>query len=160
MVKIDTLFAESKISRISELEIERYITFFTSSYLDNLEHSRAVAASFPRWSIISGYYAMHDLTKLLIAKQFRIKIELEVHATTIKVLKELLKNKELDTFMENGYREFVGLANDLVQAKEERTRVQYYTGSDFMKLEYTKKAAEFIKEIVEPYITKINSLLK
>ncbi len=83
MVKIDTLFNEKKISRISELELGRYVNFFESSYKDNLEHSKKNILEFPRWSIISGYYAMHDITKLFIAKKFRIKIDFEVHATTI-----------------------------------------------------------------------------
>lgn len=104
MVKIETLFKEGKIRRISEIELERYTNFFQNSYGDNLEHSKAVLDKFPRWSIISGYYAMHDITKLLLAEKFRIKVELEVHATTIKVLRELVKNKGILNLMEKGYR--------------------------------------------------------
>ena len=95
MVKIETLLKENKISKINELELNRYVNFFNNSYQDNLNHCKANIESFPRWSIISGYYAMHDITKLLLAKRFRIKIEMEVHATTIKVLSELIRNKEL-----------------------------------------------------------------
>ena len=88
MVKIEKLLQEGKLSRISELELERYTNFFKHSYLDNFHHGQAVLKTFPRWSIISGYYAMHDITKLLLAKQFRLKVELEVHATTI-ILKKI-----------------------------------------------------------------------
>lgn len=62
---------------------------------------------------------MHDITKLLIAKKFRLKIELEVHATTIKVLRELVKDKEVTKLIEKGYREFISLANDLAEAKRQ-----------------------------------------
>ncbi|MBI3623111.1 hypothetical protein HY212_03470 [Candidatus Pacearchaeota archaeon] len=160
MVKIENLINEGKISKISELEIERYVNFFENSYKNNLKHSKANLKSFPRWSTISGYYAMHDITKLLLAKKFRLKIEFEVHATTIKALKELIKNKEILTLIEKGYKAFISLANDLAEARKERVKVQYYTGTKFMHEEYKKRAEEFYKTIVLKYIGKIKELLK
>ena len=159
MVKIEILIAEGKISKVSELELARYTNFFENSCKDNLEHSKSVKESFPRWSIISGYYAMHDITKLLLAKKFRLKIELEVHATTIKALKELIQNKLLLELIEKGYEEFLFLANDLAEGKKERVKTQYFTGTEYMKEEYRKRAEEFLKNIVEPYIEKIGRLL-
>ncbi len=159
MVKIEILLNEGKISKIREFEIDRYTNFFENSYRDNLEHSKSNQNAFPRWSIISGYYAMHDITKLLLAKQFRIKIELEVHATTIKVLRELIKNKEILALIEEGYRQFISLANDLAEAKKERTKAQYYTGTAFMKEVFQKKSENFLKTTVEPYIQRITKLL-
>ena len=160
MVKIDTLLRKKKISLINELEIDRYVNFFDNSYKDSLNHSNKNKEEFPRWSIISGYYAMHDITKLLLVKKFKIKIELEVHATTIKVLHEFIKNKEIIHLIENGYKEFLNLANDLEEAKKERVKVQYYTGTKFLKEEYKKRAEEFYVEIVMPYLEKIKELLK
>ena len=160
MVKIETLLNEGKISKISELELNRYINFFENSYKDNLEHSKANINNFPRWSVISGYYTMHDITKLLLAKKFRIKIELEVHATTIKVLRELITRKEILRLIEKGYKEFLSLANDLAEAKDERVKVQYYTGTEFMHEEYLKRAKEFYETIVSKYLEKIKELLK
>ena len=89
MVKIEVLENEGKISRIRETELDRYTNFYTESYEDNLKHSEATLETYPRWSIISGYYSMHDISKLVIAKVYRFKVEREVHATTIKVLREL-----------------------------------------------------------------------
>ena len=157
--KINNLFKNYRVSKLNELEIERYVNFFDNSYKDNLEHSKAIVQSFPRWSIISGYYAMHDITKLLLAKIFRIKIELEVHATTIKVLDELIKNKEILSLIKKGYEEFISLANDLAEAKKERVKTQYYTGTEFMKEQYKERANEFLKDTVLPYIEKIKGLL-
>ncbi|MFH1631190.1 MAG: hypothetical protein ABIA21_03135 [Candidatus Aenigmatarchaeota archaeon] len=159
MVSIEILITEGKVSRIRELEIERYINFFKNSYRDNLEHCEANMNNFPRWSIISGYYAMHDITKLLIAKRFRLKIEFEVHATTIKVLKILINDKTILKMMEDGYREFITLANDLAEAKKERTKAQYYTGSSFMKEQFQKMSKEFLSDTVIPYIEKIKKLI-
>ncbi len=159
MVKIEKLLHEGKLSRIGELELKRYTNFFKHSYLDNFSHGQAVLKTFPRWSIISGYYAMHDITKLLLAKQFRLKVELEVHATTIKVLEEAVKNQELIGMLKQGYHEFISLANDLAEAKKERVKSQYYTGSEYLDVEYKKRAYSFIHDVVEPFLKKINLLL-
>jgi len=159
MVKIDTLFKSEKISRINELELERYLNFFENFYIENLEHCKKNLTEFPRWSIISGYYLMHDVTKFLIAKKFNIKIDFKVHLTTIQLLSELIKNKELIISLKRGYKEFLTLANELDEAKKERTKAQYYTGTVFMKEEYKKRAIEFLKNI-EDYINKIKELIK
>jgi len=159
MVKIEALLREKKISKINELELKRYVDFFENSYKDNLEHSKYNIKTFPRWSIISGYYAMHDATKLFLSKSFRIKIDFEVHSTTIKVLKELIDNKEILNLIERGYKEFLSLANDLAEAKKNRVKMQYYTGTKFMKEEYSKKAEEFHNAIVLVYLEKIRRLL-
>ena len=160
MVKIETLIKEGKVSKINELELERYINFFDKSYKNNLEHSNFVLEKFPRWSIISGYYAMHDIAKLFLAKEFRLKIDYEVHATTIKVLKELIKNKEILKLIEKGYEEFITIANDLAEAKKDRVKVQYYTGTEYMEQEYKKRAKEFLNKIVELFLFKINKLME
>lgn len=160
MGKIESLMKEGKISRINELELERYVNFFSESYRDNLEHSEANMVDFPRWSIISGYYAMHDITKLLLAKNFRIKIDFEVHKTTIAALRQLIKNKQLLALMDKGHKEFLSLANDLAEAKKERVKAQYYTGTQFMHEEYLKRAKKFHGEVVLKYLEKMEKLLK
>ncbi len=158
MVKIEHLIRTGVVSRINELELPRYLNFFGNSHKNNLEHCRAVIKTFPRWSIISGYYAMHDITKLLLAKQYRLKVEFKVHETTIKLLRELIKNKELTRLAEKGYKEFLTLANDLAEAKKDRVKAQYYTGTEYMKQQYEKRAQEFLKETVEPYLHKMQKL--
>jgi hypothetical protein len=102
---------------------------------------------------------MHDLTKLLLAKRFSIKIDMQVHTTTILVVKGLLKNRQLISLLDKGHKEFLSLANDLAEGKRERVKAQYYTGTDFMHKEYLKRAEEFHKEIVLPYINKMRRLI-
>jgi len=159
MVKIEVLITEGKLSKISDLELDRYINFFESSYKENLECSKFTMIKFARWSIISGYYAMHDITKLLLAKKFSLKIEFEVHATAIKALRELIKNKKLLDMIEEGHKQFISLANDLAEGKKERVKAQYYTGTEYMKQEYIKRAKEFHEETVKNYLEAINKLL-
>ena len=60
MPSIDELAERGKISRILETERERYLNFFQTSYRDDLEHCDYVLEHFPRWSIISGHYAMSE----------------------------------------------------------------------------------------------------
>lgn len=160
MVSIETLFQEKKISRISELELARYLNFFESSSRDNLNHSKENLEKFPRWSIISGYYAMHDLAKLFIAKKFRIKIEKKVHSTTIKVLKTLSKRKDLPRLLEIGYKEFKNLILELEIARKERIKVQYYTGTPYLEKIYVKRAKWFVENVVEKFILKMTRLIK
>ena len=160
MVKIEILQKEGKISRIKETELDRYLEFFTESYQDNFKHSESNLEAYPRWSIISGYYSMHDISKLLIAKIYRFKIDREVHSTAIKALRELLKDDEALNFIEEGYEEFQALADELSDAKKDRVKVQYYTGTEFMKEKYKERALEFNKDIVKPYIERITKLLE
>jgi len=160
MAKIEYLIKKRKILIIKELEIERYKNFLESSYKNNLRHSKANMISFPRWSIISGYYAMHDITKLFLAVKFKIKVEKEVHATTIDAFKELIKNKELLELINFGYKEFLSLAQDLEEAKKERVKIQYYTNTRYLYEEYKKRAEDFFNRYSLNFITKMQKLLK
>ena len=160
MEKIELLEKDGKISRIKETELSRYTDFFTESYQDNLKHSESTLSQFPRWSIISGYYAMHDISKLLIAKLYRFKLDSNVHSTAIELLRELLKDKETLRLIEAGYEEFQSLAQELSDAKKERVKVQYYTGTAFMREKYKKRALEFFNETVKVYTAKIKKLLE
>src|SRR3989338_9928282 len=90
-INIESYFKKRLISRIAETEIPRYINFFENSYKENLEHCKFCLEKFPRWSLISGYYAMHDITKLFLAKKFSIKVDFNVHKTTIQILRKIIK---------------------------------------------------------------------
>ena len=158
MKKIAFLFKSGKISKIPETEKLRYLNFFSNSYKENLEHCKFNLEKFPRGSIISGYYSMHDLTKLFLADEFNIKIEFNVHQTTIETLKQLIKDEKIINMLNLGYKEFLNLLNDLTTAKNKRTKAQYYTGTAFMKEKYKKEAFDFLNKLVMPYINKLISI--
>lgn len=184
--KLEVYLKQGLITKIIETELPRYLQFFEHTVKENKEHAEAVKESFPRWSIISGYYAMHDaedslncvafsgnpldrefwtkrrilcITKLFLAKQFSIKIELKVHKTAISLMKSLCNQKEILELLQTAYDEFLKMANDLAEAKTERVKAQYYTGSKFMKEKYKEKAEQFLKDTVDPYLLKMHSLL-
>lgn len=147
------------ISKIVETELPRYLNFFEKTSKENYAHAQEVLKKFPRWSIISGYYAMHDVTKLFLAKHFHIKVDFKVHKTTIELIRSISPNKEISQLLKEGYDEFIAMANDLADAKEERIKAQYYTGSEFMKEKYQEKAIHFINEVVNPYLEKMQILI-
>ncbi len=157
--EMKSLIDSEKIRRIPEMERERYLGFFKNSHLDNLQHSKHVMDSFPRWSIISGYYAMHDITKLYLAREFDIKIEKDVHYATITVLSEVLKDEELVSLFESGYEEYLSMAEELTSAKRERAKAQYYTGTPFSSENFKRRARKFHDEKVVPYIEKIHVVM-
>lgn len=103
---------------------------------------------------------MHDITKLLLAQQFNIKVDFKVHNTTITLMSLLVKDNWLQRQIKQGYKEFLTLANDLEEAHAQRTKTQYYTGSSFSKEQATKKAEQFLNEIVILYLKKVSQLLK
>ena len=160
MPSLDHLVESGKISRISETERDRYLNFYLVSYQDNIEHSSYVLEHFPRWSIISGYYAMHDATKLLIAKGYGYKIDEDVHSTTIAFMSELLKDDELIDLFQSGYRAYQEMAGELHGAREERRKAQYYTGTPFARDYFKKRSKKFHDEVAEPYIEKIFVLME
>ena len=161
MVNLDIFFEEEKLFRINEFEIERYVNFFNNSYLDNLEHARFVLNKYPRWAIISGYYAMHDIAKLFLAKEYGLKLGyFDVHLTTIKVLSEILEDEKIVEIIQESYDDYIDLSEDLNKAKKLRAKTQYYTGSDFSKLEFEKKAREFVELKVCLFIKKIKALME
>ena len=157
---LDKYIKRKLASKIIETESERYLNFFDNTYKENLEHCKFVIENFPRWSIVSGYYAMHDITKLFLAKKFNIKIDFNVHKTTLDLLKEVVNDKEILKLLKTGYKEFIETANDLARARKERTKAQYYTGTEFMKEKYKEKAKDFLNKIVIPYLNKINDIIR
>ena len=157
-MELDYFIKKGLANKIVETELQRYTNFFTNSYNENLEHCKFVLSTFPRWSIISGYYAMHDITKLFLVEKFQIKIDAKVHKTVIKIMETITKDKETLKLLKIGYEEFTKMAADLVEAKGHRQKAQYYTGSEFMKEKYRETAGDFLKNTVLPYLEKIKNL--
>jgi hypothetical protein len=102
---------------------------------------------------------MHDMTKLYLSKKFRIKIEEEIHSTTIRILNYVLKNEEIISLIKLGYMEFLTMAQDLHEAKKERVKAQYYTGTEFSRETFQKRAKDFEKEVVNPFLEKMKKLI-
>ena len=82
--------------RLPATERNNYLSFHEHSYQDNLNHAEKNMLEFPRWSVISGYYAMHDVTKLFLAKQYNLKVSApDIHTKTIEALEACIKEDEV-----------------------------------------------------------------
>ena len=73
-LKYEDFLRMGVIRRLPEVEREKYLSFHERLWKEDFRTCRLLINKSPRWSIISGYYAMHDLAKYLLAKKFNIKI--------------------------------------------------------------------------------------
>ena len=155
---------------LPEVEKESWIKFHENAYKDDLKHAEKDLIEFPRWSIISGYYAMHNITKLYLGKIHNVKIVGEqVHSKALKALSKfiqdkkekekvigLLKKAEISFFNVLQLEEKT-LPLMLRKGKTERGKTQYYS-KDFSDIK-SKKSVYFLDNIVKPYIEIMEGML-
>ena len=65
----DELVKLGTIRKLGEMERRDYSKFYEDAWREDLNVAKEILHVSPKWSIISGYYAMHDLTKLFLAKK-------------------------------------------------------------------------------------------
>lgn len=155
-------------------EKNNYVEFHERAYREDLKHSEKNIIEFPRWSIISGYYAMHDITKLFLAEKFNIKVSSpDIHSKTIDILEQTIKDSKLKERLlvllkeaKTTYYNIERLKEKtlpilLKKGKQERGKSQYYTQDFNIKTNINaQKSTYFLEEIVKPYIKLIQGLLK
>lgn len=155
---------------LPEVEKESWIKFHENAYKDDLKHTEKDLIEFPRWSIISGYYSMHDITKLYLGKIHNVKIVGEnIHSKTLKCLSkfiqdekekekviELLKKAEISFFNVMRLEEKI-IPLMLRKGKTERGKTQYYS-KDFSDTT-SQKSVYFFDNIVKPYVGIMEGML-
>jgi len=151
-----------------------YIKFHENAFEEDLIHAEKNVLEFPRWSIISGYYCMHDVTKLFLAKKFNIKIASpDIHSKTIEALEHFIKDNELkkkllellddakDIYYSTERLKEKILPVLLRRAKQERGKAQYYSEDYTKEMKVnSQKASYFLDTIVKPYVEIIKGLMK
>lgn len=155
-------------------EIDNYLEFHKNAFDEDLRHAEKNVLEFPRWSIISGYYSMHNITKLFLAKKFNIKITSpEIHAKAIMALEHFIKDEGIRRKLIVLLKDAKGIYYSaerlkektlpvlLKRGKQERGRAQYYS-EDYTKETKTspQKASYFIEAIVNPYIEIVKRLME
>jgi len=148
------------IKKLAEVERESYISFYEKVWKEDFETAKRLLKINPRWAVIAGYYAMHNLAKLFLAKKFNLKISGKfVHAATIEALKKFLKERKIIKRFELSIK-FVPVEElpELLEAgKRERSKSQYYVGRS---LEISSREAYyFFKEILEPFVKSLEKLI-
>lgn len=154
-------------------ERDNYLQFHREAYKEDLKHTENSLLKFPRWSIISGYYVMHDITKYFLALKLNIKVSSpDIHFKTIEALGHFIQDKELKEKLisllkeaENAYFDIERLGEKVVplmlkQAKAERSKSQYYT-EDYTKDRKVnaQRATYFLDNFVKPYLKLIEGLM-
>ena len=163
---------ESDWSILPATEKNNYIKFHKNAFEEDLRHSEKNLLEFPRWSIISGYYCMHNLTKLFLAEKFNIKLSSpNSHIKTIKALEHFIKDDELKKKLLELLKEAKNIYYTaerlkertlpilLKKGKQERGKAQYYS-EDYTKgtKPNPQKASYFIDTVVAPYVKLLNGL--
>ena len=138
--------------------------FLKFTYRDNIVAAEFNLIKHPRWCITAGYYAMHDVSKLYLAKKFNLKFSNpEIHAAIIQALRELVKRKDILHLIENAeeeYSEIISLHLSLLLGKKERAKTQYYTNETINPEVAIQKASYFLEKIAKPYIKIVEELMK
>lgn len=158
------------ILKLNELEKQRYLDFFKFTYKDNLITAQDNLTIHPRWAIIAGYYAMHDIAKLYLAKQYSIKIVSRVHRTTLITFENFITNKQIEDSLVLLYKageifnkNILGINKEdfafyLRKGMKERGKSQYYHPSN-ENIANQKDAKYFLDEIVIPFIKLMEKLI-
>lgn len=167
---------EEDYTILADIEKATYLDFHKWAYKDNLELAEYVLEKSPRWTIIINYFAMHDITKLYLGKIHNKKISgTNVHAKTIRVLKECIEEKQTKEKIieelekaKRKYELFVEgdetiILNILKQAREERSKYQYYQNrfsSSIFEEKVKEEAKDFLNNTTKPFIEFMENLMK
>lgn len=158
--------------KLTTEETNRWIKFHEEVYKEDDKMAIKVLIDSPRWSIIMAYYAMHNVSKLYLAKIHNIKITgQDVHAQTLFFISKYVKqdHKKITSLLEKAKEEFDAITSSsiwilprlLSKGRDERTKTQYYdvTKSGKTKIELTQAAQYFIDNFMKPYIKIMEDLL-
>lgn len=161
-------------SELPATEKENYLLFHQSLFQEDVKHAEKNVLEFPRWSVISGYYCMHNCAKLFLAEKFNVKISSpEIHAKTIDALEYFVKEPEVKKKLlillkdaKNMYYSAEHLKEKILhvllqRGKQERGKAQYYSEEyNEGKKVNSQKAIYFLDAVVKPFIELIMEVKK
>lgn len=171
--EFNELKERKQIKIIPDFEKKQYIEWHKNAYQDDLQAAQATEKTSPRWTIISGYYAMHDITKAYLAQALNIKFSAEhVHDHVITALKFALQDpeqkelaikllqeaQEIYNWQETPFKEKI-IPKQLEAGTDERRKSQYYTEQSYDQL-YAERAKKFLQDPVKPYIELFKKMLE
>ncbi|MBU4493519.1 MAG: hypothetical protein KKA61_04060 [Nanoarchaeota archaeon] len=167
-IKPKEIFKEVKLTTE---EAARWIKFHEDVYKEDQKMANKVITDSPRWSIIMAYYAMHNVSKLYLAKIHNIKISGEdVHAKTLFFISKYAKQdaKKIIPLLEKAKEEYDAITSSsiwviprlLSKGRDERTKTQYYNAVKAEKstMELMQAAQYFMDNFMKPYIKIMEGL--
>lgn len=168
-IKHEEMFKEVNLTTE---ETQRWLKFHENAYKEDQEMADKVLADSPRWSVIMAYYAMHNISKLYLAKAHNLKISGEdVHAQTLFFISKYVKqeSKRIIPLLKQAKEEYDSIISSsiwvipqlLSKGRDERTKVQYYDISKAgkSKIELMQAAQYFISNFMAPYIKIMEGLI-
>ncbi len=160
----DDYLNQKSITELLDKEKKYYLEYLKNAYKEDLKHSKDTLFSSQKWSIIAGYYAMHNISKYYLALNYKKKISTpNIHEATISALKKLVDNNEVKELMKKAeeFAEIEPLYHGLIKGKQERNKTQYYTNETESSKKITlEKANYFLNNIVEKYIELVERLIE
>lgn len=158
--------------KLTSVDRSRWIQFHDAAYKEDQKMSEELLIKSPRWSVITAYYAMHDISKLYLAKIHDIKVVgKDVHEQTIHFISKYMEKEreKVVQLLEDAKKKFdaitrssVGIIPSLLRmGKKERGKTQYY---DEKKASQTTgqqlQAATYFKDnFMKPYIEIMEKML-
>lgn len=152
---------------LSPIERQMWMAFHETAYKEDLLLAEKLTNEHPRWVIIIGYYAMHDIAKLYLGKVHNIKITPpDIHKKTIDELRKVLieneEKRKILSLLEQAEKELLRLGIDAIPdllevGKTERGKAQYYS-REFKRIDYSNKAQSFLNNIVKTFVKIMEGL--
>ncbi len=162
------------ISQLTEVEKDFYTSYHEENYKEDIKMSQSMLTTSPKWSVIAGYYAMHNMTKLFLAKKFNLKITgkfiheaviealkkyIEDEAVKSKLLELLNKSKKEFELMDLNLEDKEILPFVLGEAKRERSKAQYYKHYNISKQTTEGDSKKFSDSIIQPFVKIILEMM-
>lgn len=120
---------QESITDLKPIEKESYLNYLKESYKEDLKISKELLFKSPKWSIIAGYYSMHNISKYYLGLNFNLKLSApEIHSATIQAIKKLVAKKEALDLIEKivEFEEILPLHFGPIKARNERSNIQYF----------------------------------
>ena len=153
-------------------EAPRWIAFHEQAYKEDRAMADKVLLEAPRWSIIMAYYAMHNVTKLYLAKVHNLKVSgQDIHAKTLFFISRYVQQdaKKIIPLLKQAKEEYDAITSSsvwvipqlLAKGRDERAKTQYYDTikSQKSRIELMQAAQYFLDNFMEPYLTIMEGLL-
>lgn len=158
--------------RLTSEEAERWIRFHENAYKGDERMALRLVAESPRWSVIIAYYAMHNASKLYLARVHNPKISgREVHAQTLFFISKYIKqeSRRVIPLLRRAKEEYDAITSSSVwpipqmlsKGRDERAKTQYYDASRSGRsdTELMQAAQYFNDNFMVPYLRIIEGLL-
>lgn len=130
---------------LDKKEKQKYLDYYECAYKEDMEALKRVLFISPRWTVIIGYCAMHNIVRYYSGKEHNINVmPPSLHrksADMIKIkIKDKAKKRKLLNLFKRAERIHKGFGNEIELAKKDKT------------------AIEFSEEIVKPFVSLMENL--